>query len=54
MILFAQFQAQTLNFDTYLKSTVYLRSKVLTNFITLDTNNDGQIHIRIRWFIMTI
>lgn len=48
MILFAQFQAQTLNVDTYLKTKLFTygaTSDSNGNFITLDTNNDGQIQL---------
>ncbi|UKB85024.1 T9SS type A sorting domain-containing protein [Chryseobacterium sp. MEBOG06] len=48
MILFPLFQAQTLNVDTYLKTKLFTygaTSDSNGNFITLDTNNDGQIQL---------
>ncbi|WP_330745475.1 DUF7619 domain-containing protein [Chryseobacterium sp. CP-77] len=48
MILFAQFQAQTLNVDTYLKTKLFTYGATRDstgNVITLDTNNDGQIQL---------
>ncbi|RXM49695.1 MULTISPECIES: T9SS type A sorting domain-containing protein [unclassified Chryseobacterium] len=48
MILFALFQAQTLNVDPYLKTKLFAygaTSDANGNFITLDTNNDGQIQL---------
>lgn len=48
MIVVSAFQAQTLNVDTYLKTKLFTygaTSDSNGNFITLDTNNDGQIQL---------
>ncbi|MGU3373649.1 DUF7619 domain-containing protein [Chryseobacterium sp. M5A1_1a] len=48
MAMFSALQAQTLNVDTYLKTKLFTygaTSDSNGNFITLDTNNDGQIQL---------